>query len=258
MLKRYEFSDLIARKKTAAGLIINCAAPALVEIASFAGFDFVMIDCEHGPLDAADVEVMVRAAEAAGIAPLVRVQGPESHLALRALDVGALGLVVPRIESAEMARRALDTVYFPPVGQRGVAPSTRAAGYGVQMPFVDYLAMANRELFMLPIVETPAGVAAIDEILAIPEIKAIVIGPTDLAAAMGHSGNRSAPEVLAAVRHVVSRAKAHGKAVALPGATEAMVSESLDMDGGMLLVPLGSWMIHLGRQFLAPVKARRA
>lgn len=257
MLKRYPLSGLIAQGKPAAGLILNCHAPALVEIAGYAGFDFVMIDCEHGPLEPAEVESMVRAAELAGIAPLVRVPSGEPHVALRVLDVGAAGVIVPRIESAATARRAIDSVFYPPVGQRGAAPSTRAAGYGVGMKFEDYLDAANRDLLVLPIIETPAGIAAVDEILALPEIKAIVVGPTDLAVAMGHGRDRNAAEVVAAVRHVAERTRAHGKALVLPAATQDKMIECLDMGATLVIVPIGSWMIEMARPFLAPVTSRR-
>jgi len=253
MLSRYPLHDILTEGRLGIGLFINFAAPALVEMAAIAGFDFIVIDNEHGPIGPSEAEGMIRAAEAARIAPLVRLDSPD--LALRFLDLGATGIIFSNVRSRTDAQRAVDAVRFPPLGRRGVAPSTHAAGYGVRMKISDYLAAANELLLTMVTIESPEGVGAIDEILSVSGITSVGIGQMDLSASMGFHHNFASPEVEAAGNHVIACCKAHGVPVMLPGGDAETAARSIERGGSLLLVIAGSWMIGAARSYLSAVRA---
>lgn len=254
MLENYPLNARLENKELSLGLILNFAAPQLVELASIMGFDFVMIDGEHGPVDPAQAEHMIRVAELARVAPLVRVPAHDAHLALRYLDLGAVGIIFPHIETAQQARDAVDAVYFPPKGRRGVAPSTSAAGYGARKKVTDYLRDANRQLLAMMIIETPGGVEAIDEIIAVEGVSGVLIGAMDLSAAMGFPGNPATPEVRDAIDHVMQCCKAAEMPLVMPAGTLDQGGQSLESGASMLFVPIGSWLAGYGRQYTDAIR----
>jgi 4-hydroxy-2-oxoheptanedioate aldolase len=163
------------------GSFVGIPHPAVVEVMAWAGFDFLCIDGEHAALGPADVEELIRAADACGIPAIVRVfqVGPEVG---HALDSGAAGVLVPRVESAAQAAAAVAAVRYPPAGSRG-AGIGRAARYG--RPFAEYLAEANERVLLAVQVETRAGVEAAAEIAAVPGVDLVFVGPGDLAVSLG-------------------------------------------------------------------------
>jgi 2-keto-3-deoxy-L-rhamnonate aldolase RhmA len=245
---------MLAEQRTVIGTIVNFNSAWFVDLCGSMGFDFVMIDCEHGPMGPESVEMMIRAAEAAGISSIVRVPANVPHEILRYLDIGARGVQIPHVDSAAEAKAAVDAVRYPPVGKRGLAPITRAAGYGATMKVADYVDLANREVLVLPMIETAEAVAAVDAILDVPGIDAIIIGPGDLAASMGHRGNREVPEVKEAVAHVVARCKARHMPVALTGATPDAVRNCIQQGANIVLVGTAAWLLQAGRDFLGAVR----
>jgi 4-hydroxy-2-oxoheptanedioate aldolase len=245
---------MIAEKRTAIGVILAFDSADVVELIARGGFDFVVIDCEHGPAHANDAVNMIRAAELGGMAALVRISSHFPHEALRFLDAGAAGIIFPHIESRADAEQIVSAVRFPPDGSRGLAPSTRAADYGLGV-LKDYLRVANEELLVIPIVETGDGVAAIDDIAAVPGIDAIAIGAVDLAAAMGYAGDRTVPEVDASVRHVMARSKAAGKPVLLAAALQPQVKDALAAGATLVMVPFASWLVQTAHGFLRTIRS---
>ena len=254
MIQEFALHRKIASRELAAGLIINCNAPTLTDLAALIGFDFVLFDCEHGPIGAEAVEGMIRAAYAGGIAPLVRTSSLAPNEALKFLDIGAIGIMFPQVSSGADARRAADAVRFPPRGRRGAAPSTRAAEYVAKRPFKDYIDAVNTHLLVLPIIETPSGVEAIDEIAATEGVDVIVIGAVDLATAMGFSGNRAAPEVIKAVDRIIAGARKAGKPILMAGATVEQLRQFHDQGADLVMMALGTWLIPLGQSFLKAVR----
>lgn len=257
MLDRYPFHDLLEARQPALGLILNLAAPQLVEIGSLMGFDFVMIDAEHGPLNPIDAEPMIRAAELARIAPIVRVPASTPHIALRFLDLGAAGIIFPHINTVQQAREAVDAVRFPPLGKRGAAPSTNASGYGVRMPYKQYMEHANRLLLPMIIVEEPEAVENIEELVKVDGVAAIIIGAMDLCTAMGYPGDPSAPAVEAAVDRVIKACKAVDMPVCLAGGSMDAGRRNLDRGATLLITPLGSWLATYGRAFTDGIRGAK-
>jgi 2-keto-3-deoxy-L-rhamnonate aldolase RhmA len=172
-------------------------SPAAVEILGGAGFDFVCLDAEHGALSRSDQENLKRAAHVVGCAIFVRVLGVGPEIGA-ALDLGAQGVVVPRVESASDARRAVAEARFPPMGLRGAGPG-RASAYGSSI--AQYLARANDELQLVVQVETLAGARNAREIAAVDGVDGVLIGPGDLAVSIGAAWG--SPEHSAAVAGVI-------------------------------------------------------
>jgi len=233
------------------GPILNFSAPWLVDLAGPIGFDFVMIDAEHGPLSPESAEAMIRAAEVGGLTPVVRVPANVPHEILRFLDVGACAIQVPHIDSAADARRAVAAVKYPPLGERGHAPTTRAAGYGIDQSPGDYVDLANRETMVLAMIESVAAVDNVDAILDVEGIDALIMGPGDLSLSMGHRGVRDAPEVERAVDHVIARATRRGIPVSMPAASAAAIRACHARGAHMVFFALTAWLVQSCRTTLA-------
>lgn len=200
---------LIASGEAAIGGFLPLPSPDIVEMMGYAGLDFVIIDTEHGPADNETLAQMIRAAEVADITPLVRVRWfADPSLILRALDLGAQGVQVPMIESAELAQNVVAVSRYHPQGRRGLA-GVRASRYGA-IPLPEYVRAANEEVMVICQIETARGVANAAEIAAVPGVDLVFVGPVDLSQSLGHPGERQHPELLAAMERVFSACKAAG------------------------------------------------
>ncbi|GAA0440638.1 2-dehydro-3-deoxyglucarate aldolase [Acrocarpospora corrugata] len=166
------------------GTWIKLATVESVEIMAHAGFDFVVIDLEHAPLDLGLTAQMISMAAASGVAPLVRVPDHQPSSIQRVLDAGARGILVPRVDSAEDARRVVSAVRFPPLGSRGSGGTSRAGRWGLT-PRAEYVRAGNEDVICVPQLESPAAVAAADDILAVPGVDAVFLGAGDLSLALG-------------------------------------------------------------------------
>lgn len=178
------------------GTFQEFGTPAVTELLGLAGADFVVIDGEHGTFSIDRLEDYVRAGAAAEAAVLYRAASSNDQLA-RILDAGFAGIVVPRVESAEQARAIVDATRFPPVGSRGLGPG-RAGGYGLALD--DLRTRGNDEALVVAMVETKAGLAAVEQIAAVPGIDAIMIGPADLASSL--DVDPTSAELAAAIDHI--------------------------------------------------------
>lgn len=196
------------------GPFVRLATPQVVEILGYAGFDFCVIDMEHGSLETPQVENMVRAAERAGLTPIVRTSYDHPWQILRALDTGAQGVQVPGIGSAEAARTVVRNARYYPEGERGVCRFVRAAEYA-NVPASTYFEQANKENLVILHVEGAAGVENLDEILAVPGIDVIFLGPYDLSQYLGLTGQVEHPRVIDLLQNLISRIRARGVAVGI-------------------------------------------
>lgn len=197
------------------GSFVSIAHPAVVEILAGAGFEFVCIDSEHGVFDPKDVEEMIRAGDAAEVPVLVRVPGVGPEIG-RALDSGAVGVIVPRVESAADAVAAVAAVNYPPVGSRGAGPG-RASSYGRTLG--TYLGAANDVVACIVQIETQTGLDNLDEILAVEGIDLAFIGPGDLSVSLGVQGGTAPHE--AAILRIHQAATARG----IPSGIFAMTAD---------------------------------
>lgn len=215
---------LLASGRPLRAIFNTLPAPAIVEMCAYAGFDFIVIDNEHGSAGFGTTEHMLRAARAAGIPALVRCFEPDIA---RVLDIGASGVQVPMVDSAEQAARIAARLRYPTPGdlsgRRGSAFSTRAAGYGA-FGGPAHTTLSNEGLAFVPMIETPEGVANAAAIAAVPGVHAVFVGPNDLAHTMGHENRWQEPPVQRAIEQVIRATVAAGKCagvLALSAADEA-------------------------------------
>lgn len=215
----------LAQGDTLFGCWLGLADPYPAEIAATAGFDWLLIDGEHGPNELRSTMAQLQVIEPSSSAPVVRLRDDDPARIKQVLDAGAQSLLIPMIESAEQARRCLRATRYPPDGMRGVGSALARASHFSAIP--DYLTTANAQICLILQIESRAGLAALDEILAIPDIDCVFIGPSDLAADMGHLGNAGHPEVKAAVLDALSRIAASGKAAGVLAMDDGFIGECL-------------------------------
>jgi 4-hydroxy-2-oxoheptanedioate aldolase len=180
------------------GLIVKMPAPATLELAAYTGFDFALIDTEHGLADGRELEHHLRAADAAGLDCLVRVGGYRGAEVLRALDSGAAGVVVPHVRSAVEAGAAVRSAHYPPVGNRGLATSTRAGKHGTAL-LSEHVAAAFESTVVIAQVEDGGALEHVVSIASTPNLDGVFIGPTDLSVSLGLPGEFDHPRVLEAI-----------------------------------------------------------
>ncbi|MDQ6637969.1 MAG: aldolase/citrate lyase family protein, partial [Candidatus Dormibacteraeota bacterium] len=189
------------------GLFVKMPAPAQVEMASRAGFDFVLLDTEHGPGGGLELEHHLRAADAVGMPALVRVPSLDPGPILSALDGGASGVVIPHVTDPTTARAAVAAAHYPPLGRRGLALSTRAGGYG-DIPLARHLEQAAAETVVFVQIEDAEAVDAAAGILTTTGVSGVLIGLNDLSISLGHPGDPEHPSVAAAVETIRAAASA--------------------------------------------------
>ncbi|MDP2873572.1 MAG: aldolase/citrate lyase family protein [Bacillota bacterium] len=210
LVRENKTKKLIASGGVAVGGFLGLKSTEIVEIMGYAGLDFVIIDSEHGSADTETLEHMVRAAEAAGITPIVRVTNVnDPTLILRALDLGAQGVQVPMVESAETARRIVQAAKYHPLGRRGLA-GVRAARYGA-VDMTRYVGEANAQTMVVAQIETVAGVEHAAEIAAVDGVDVVFVGPMDLSQSLGIPAQRRNPLLIETMEKVFAACKAAGK-----------------------------------------------
>jgi 4-hydroxy-2-oxoheptanedioate aldolase len=211
-LRQNNLKKTLQEGKAVFGPFLKLADPAVVEIFAHAGFDFVIIDLEHGPLSIETAQNMVRAAELAGITPIIRVSENDPAQISRALDIGAQGVQIPHITSAAEADLAVRAAKFAPLGNRGVCRFVRASKYSA-MERNNYFTSANENTLVIAMVEGIEGVRNIEDILATPGVDVIFIGPYDLSQSLGLLGQVSNPKVFDELKKVTERARSKRIAV---------------------------------------------
>ncbi|HIK11903.1 MAG TPA: aldolase [Oscillatoriaceae cyanobacterium M33_DOE_052] len=191
------------------GTFVNCAYPAFIEICGIAGFDFAVIDLEHSPLSVLAAEDLCRAADCTGLAPVIRVGANDRLQIQRALDIGSAGVQVPQIETREEAQAAVSSAKYAPLGTRGLSFNTRAGSYTAAGNVTERL---NAESLVVVQVEGERGIKNLDEIIAVPHIDVIFLGPYDLSQSLGIPGQVGDFRVMALMEMAVQKIRAGGKA----------------------------------------------
>lgn len=203
------FSARLAAKETLIGSIVSINSPSVAEIISYQDFDWLFIDAEHGALPIDALESLVRASTKPA---LIRLADRSEKSVKQALEVGAIGIIVPQVNDQQTAQRVASYAKYPPKGTRGVGVG-RANNYG--MSFSDYLQRANDEVVVVAQIEHADAVANAREIIATPGIDAVLVGPNDLAASMNYLGNTEHPDVVAAIDQVREVSEQCGKPVGI-------------------------------------------
>jgi 2-keto-3-deoxy-L-rhamnonate aldolase RhmA len=223
------------------GTLISLPSPEVAELLAEVGFDWLFIDAEHGPLESERLQRLIQAI--GGRAPaLVRVPAGEDLWIKRALDVGAAGVIVPQVNSAEQAARVVGYCKYPPVGTRGVGIA-RAHRYG--LGFSEYIATANDALAVIVQAEHIEAVRNIERIARVPGVDAVLIGPYDLSASMGKPGQITDPEVRQAMEAVREACLRAGTRLGIFGVSAPALRPFLDQE--YTLITVGVDAIFLGQ-----------
>lgn len=188
----------------------------IAKLAKVAGYDWLFIDLEHGAMSLDTATQIAVAALDAGVAPLVRVPAGQYSMATRALDNGALGIVIPHVDTPDEAREAVDRLKFPPLGHRSIGGPLAQVDYQPLKP-AELTATVNAATMVVAMVESPRAVENAAAIAAVPGIDALLIGTNDLAAEMGLTGQLDHARVAAAYESVIAACRKHGKIPAMGG-----------------------------------------
>ncbi len=236
------------------GGIVTRYAPDVVEILGALGYDFVMIDCEHGPANLDQVEHMVRAAESFGITPIARIPDHSEHTILRFLDCGLQGIIVPHVNTGEQAAAVARAARYYPDGYRSVA-NGRAHDYGIGVPRSESTAWINSQVLVIPMVEDVEAVHNLEDILQVAGADVLHVAASDLGQSLGNPG---ASEVRRVMSEVIPRVRAGGKFVGVGGndpADTAGVAEFIRQ--GANFVTVSAWgLLRIGAEdFLKNVNA---
>ena len=208
-LNRGDLADTVRAGQHSLGTFIGMATPVSAEVCAASGFDWVLLDLEHGAGGEEQIRDVVPAAGSYGIPTLVRVEAGERIRIGRALDCGAAGIMLPRLNSAAEVNAVLTHLRYPPAGDRGVATYNRACRFGLDPEALD---RADQETLCVVQIESAAAVAAADDIAAIDGVDVLFIGPRDLSHDLGVPGDITAPAYIEALDAVLAAARRHGKA----------------------------------------------
>lgn len=209
---------------TPLGSWLMSASPAVAEAMGFCGFDFLVVDMEHSPLDLVDAMSLLRALAGTPCEPLVRLAWSDQVMVKRVLDAGARSLMFPFIQTAGEAADAVRYTRYPPQGVRGVAAIHRGSRYGTAG---DYFKTANDDIAVVIQLETPEAIARLAQIAAVPGVDSLFVGPGDLSAAMGRLGEVGHAEVQSLIAAAAGAAHAAGKPIGIVGGNPDMVARFL-------------------------------
>lgn len=209
-------------------MIFEFNTTGIARIAASAGAEFVIYDMEHTGWSIETIRTLFATSRAGEIVPMVRVPATQYHLLSGPLDAGAMGLMIPMVETEEQAQLIAASVKYPPEGRRGAAFGVAHDDYGLEGgTTIERMARANREVLTIAQIETALGVQNVERIAAIPAIDVLWIGHNDLTNSMGIPGQFDHPDYLAAVARVLAAGRAHGKAIGIMASSVAVARGAL-------------------------------
>lgn len=236
------------------GLWTCAGSPITAEIIAGSGCDWVLLDAEHSPNGLESVLAQLYAMSAYPVAPVVRLPIGDPVLIKQYLDLGAQNLLIPMVDSAAQAESLVAAVRYPRTGIRGVGSALARSARWNRVD--DYLRRADETVSLTVQIESSSAIDAVEAIVRVPGVDQIFIGPSDLAASMGHLGQQQHPEVVAAVLHAIAAARSAG----VPAGVNAFVQADAQryLDAGAAFVAVGADVAMLARQSEALVAAFRA
>lgn len=252
-LDRNRFKAALAAGQTQIGLWSSLCSNIVAEIIAGSGFDWILLDTEHSPNELPGLLSQLQAAARGTATPIVRPAWNDPVLIKRILDIGAQALLIPFVQSAEEAARAVAACRYPPAGIRGITTSGRSSRYG---RVTDYLKTADAEICLLVQIETGAALERLEAIAAVDGVDGVFIGPSDLSASLGHIGDPQHPEVQAAIRDAARRLTAIGKPAGILTSVEADARRY--MEWGYRFVAVGSDLGLLARNADALARSYKA
>jgi 2-dehydro-3-deoxyglucarate aldolase/4-hydroxy-2-oxoheptanedioate aldolase len=247
------FKRAIAGGRRPLGVWLSSGAPSTAEALGYAGFDFLVVDMEHTPIDVVQMVDILRTIAGTPAQAIVRPPWNDMVMVKRAMDAGALSLLLPFVQNADEARRAVAYTRYPPEGVRGVAGSHRGSRYG---NVDNYLKRANTEICVIVQIETVGALDRLEEIAAVPGVDSIFIGPSDLSASMGFLGDMGNPEVQEKLAGAAAHCRRLGKPCGIIGANPEAVGKFLEY--GYSWAAIGSdisLMVGRAQEYLGRVRA---
>ncbi len=225
-----ELKQALHRGEGRLGTFVKLSSASAIEALGAAGLDFAILDTEHAPCDQLMLEHLIRAADCVGLPTIVRVSRASEEHILKALDLGASGVQLPGLESADQVREALRFTKYAPMGCRGLSFSQRSAGYGA-LDKHEYMARSNAGLINVVHIENKAMAEQVEELCGIDEIDVLFVGPMDISQSLGHPGEPGHPEVAQVVQRVLAVCRERGKAagifVGTPEAAQRYLSQGV-------------------------------
>lgn len=231
------------------GLWVTLGSPAAAELAGWCGFDWCLVDSEHGPNGLSGIQAQLQALAGTPSEAMVRVPVNEAWVIKQALDLGAQSVMVPMVNTAEDAARAVSAVRYPPGGIRGIGGVVARAGRWGAVP--DYTATADPEILLMVQAESAAAVQNIDAIAATDGVDCVFIGPSDLAADLGLFGQPQHPDLVAAVERIITRTRAAGKIAGILSFDPASWPVYREMGAQLIAVGAESFELRARLQELA-------
>ncbi len=236
------------------GLISPSPDPAIAEMVGMCGFDFYMIDAEHGPITPAHAPDICRACQSVGVVPTVRVGQKDMKLVLQYLDAGMMGVMMPGLSNAAEVAALVQAMKYPPEGRRGLGPA-RAAGYMMDAGGqADYVVWANAQTLVWPQFEDAALLPELAAIAAIPGVDGFVIGPRDLSLAMGYPDGPDHPEVQAVIDQAITILRQGGVAAGMTAGTPAAARRQIERGATIILHSLPELIRQSGQGFMQGVQ----
>ena len=234
------------------GVSVMFPSPHVVDMIGRLGFDWVLLDCEHGSISIESVELMVLAAEAAGVTPIARPSVNSFEAIGQLMDRGVMGVQVPHVNNGDDARRAVEAVKYHPLGERGLAAGVRSSSYGFGLTMSEYTEMSNRETLVCVQLEEGEAVKNVDQIMAVEGVDVFFVGTSDLSQSLGYPGRPDVPAVQEAMQHVFSTATAAGKISGSAGNAAATL-QYLDQGVAYLYTHLTTLLSSASKAFLDEV-----
>jgi len=249
-----ELKRKLAAGQTVVGSFLYVPSAKLTEIVGLIGFDFVVIDMEHGPVDTVVAEDMVRAAELTGMTPLIRVSHNTPHLVLRALDIGAQGIHIPEINTVSDARIAASSMKYGPVGHRGLA-GTRAHDYGLKQSLAESAAVANEQVLCIAHIESEQSVKNLGQLLTEPGIDVFYLGPEDISNSLGIPGQSKDPRVVELVENGIRQIVAAGRIAGCIAADAPSARRYVELGATYIASHAVRFMANGSKQFISEVRS---
>lgn len=254
MMRKNKTKERLKAGETVLGCFLRYPSASLVEVLGYQPWDFLVFDAEHGNIEPADCENMVRAAELQDVTPIVRVTTNQPQIILRLMDTGAQGLHVPWINTAAEAESVVRWTKYYPRGIRGLA-GIRAADYGLKGTFGDYVETSNRESLVVIHIETIDAVDQLPEIIKIDGIDVIFIGPTDLSHSLGVPGQPGHPTVQAAIDRIVETVSKTDKALGIMVPNAQAAQQWRARGARYITVGFESLLMPAARDYLEKVRS---
>lgn len=245
--------NAVKEKLEAGKIVYGCFIPSIsaldVEILAVAGFDFALIDTEHGPISAESAYPMVLAAEARGMAAFARAGQNDRQVILKLLDIGVSGVMVPQVNTAEQATEAVRACRYWPDGSRGLAGG-RTFDWGLNEKPADIVAKLNDRVVTMIQFEHIDALENLDDILAVPGLDVLFVGPNDLAQSMGYPGQPGHPEVTKVADQVIARARAQGVPLGTTAFTIEAARSAVDRGFNMIVPNSPGMLANAAKAFI--------